>query len=243
MIIAIFNEDRNLDRSVLATSLAVACTSSQNRVALIDATANGHSLSWCVRRAGTRVKPRIAAYAAETVRADFSDALSPWRRRYRDIVIDVDGRSSLHLETMLLAADVLVVPKSYAQLSSENARESDLRFAERIGKISLFNPSLKILIVEMRAAGREEAAVDNTAEKLAALLPGAVPADTVIHKTAVAALAYDKGLCVLDGDKQRLGMAAEIDSLRKEIRDMENSPQTTNIATLTKAIHGLTHWH
>jgi chromosome partitioning protein len=241
MIITIFNEDQSAKRSILAINLVALGALNHRKAALIDATSPQYSLNWSVRRNAVGVKLKIAVHAAESLHSEMENQISTYRTQYREIVIDTDGVDSLHCESALVATNVLVVPA----WSSQGDLRGHENVIQRIETARLFNPALRVLVVDVRTisafsdAGKRES---EAAAAFAKKVLGATLASTVIHERIDDRRAFDGGLSILECDPCNEPAAAEIKDLYQEIAGMKDLPmQTANGIAVTNAIQRILH--
>jgi cellulose biosynthesis protein BcsQ len=242
MIITVFNDSKDVSRSILATNLAVACAKHRRTTALIDASESACSLNWCVRRNLIRVKPGLAAYVAQAVLSGLADPLSGLRRRHRDLVIDADGSDSLIFEASLLVTDVLIVPIPLDRSGDENVRDVERRLGQRIDNIRLFNPALKVMAVELRSTtGEKPISTDQPA--MVRPPADAVWAETVVHQSIARKSAFECGISVMDDEARDQQAATEMNDLFREALNLAAAPiREEGIDALVHAIQRVAHW-
>jgi len=223
MIITIYSKDARIDRSILAANLAAQCARDHHNVALIDASAAQHAMNWGKQRSDHRIKPKLAVFGSPGLRSDLENPRSYLRTHYHEIIIDSDGSDSLNADSAMVTSNVLVIPAWFRQGEADD-RERLIRHLE---DVRLFNPSLRILVVDMRtiSAGSDvEKRESEAAADFAGRVFGASLARTVIHERLGAQRAFDAGLSVFDDEPIHERTAAEIGNLYREILKLKDLP-------------------
>jgi cellulose biosynthesis protein BcsQ len=242
MIITIFSKDTRSDRSILAANLATHCVREHRSVALLDASAAQHAMNWGKQRSEHRVKPKFAVFGSPGLRSDLEDPRSYLRSHYQEIIIDTDGADSLNTDSALLASNVLVIPAWFRQGQS-GQRE---KLIEHLEEVRLFNPALRILVVDMRtiSAGSDvEKAEAQAAADFSGSVSGASLARTVLHERLGAQRAFDVGLSVFEDEPINERAAAEIGDLYREIVQLNALPMqapngTEVLHAIQRRLHG-----
>lgn len=241
MIITIFNEAESAERSILATNLVALRALNHGKAALIDATSPKHSLSWNTRRSAAGIRPKIAVHAAENLHVELENPISYYRTHYRDIIIDTDGVDSLNSSSALVATNVLVVPAWSHQADLPDQEN----LIHRIEAVRIFNPALRVLVVDVRtisAFSDAEKLESEAASAFAKKILGATLANTVIHEWFDARRAFDRGLSLFECDPCNERATAEIADLYQEILEIKNLPVlAANGIALTNAIQRMIH--
>lgn len=150
MIVSVL-DSRDLRRPRLAFAIAHVRREQTPSLALVDATAASNSTWRSERLADTPAMRRLTVVrAARQCLQPVLDALGSSRR---DIVIDIDETESFAARSALVAAKVLVVAMTSAEWKDA---ESCAALRERIERIRLFNPRLKVLLAPLRSGGSRD---------------------------------------------------------------------------------------
>lgn len=235
MIITIFSEDDSTKRSILAANLAVFCALQHRKVLLVDATALKYSLNWGERRAAADARIKLAVRGMEGLPSELENPASYYRSHFQDIVIDTDGSDSWNADSALVATDVLLVPVGAG--SGDAKRRENL--IQRIEALRLFNPALRVLVIELQAisafgdstagGSRSEARAFSDNVLTAAL------AHTVVHEWLEDNRLLQQGQSVFDSEPRNQRAVAEIEALYQEIahaRDMRLEAGAYGLAIL-----------
>lgn len=167
MIVSVL-DSRDLRRPRLAFAIARVRREQTPSIALVDATAASNSTWRSERLAGTPGMTRLTVVsAASQCLQPVLDALGSSRR---DMVIDIDETESFAARSALVAAKVLVVAMTSAQW--EDA-ESCVALRDRIERIRLFNPRLKVLLAPLRSGGSRDDAQRHMLQGIARSIPAA----------------------------------------------------------------------
>jgi len=223
MIITVFGDRSRVDRSILAANLATQSALLHRKVALIDITSGHHALNWGKLRGDSRIKPKLAVFGTPGLRADLENSRSFLRTHYRDIIIDADGVDSLNTDSALIASHILVIPAWVAQGATSNQET----LIQHLEDIRLFNPALRIVVVDVRtiSAGSDaEKRETETAANFARKVTGACLAETVLHERLNARRAFDAGLSEFDDEPINERTATEIGNLYQEIVKIHDLP-------------------
>jgi chromosome partitioning protein len=188
MIIAIANEQINSGKSILAENFAALCAYAGRAVMLVDSTSQRKSYLWSVERASSGVEQRVP------VRAIGGKGLEPelenLSMRYKDIVIDTEGRDSMASRSALIAARLVIIPVRAGEIDCR--RQNVL--VRRIEAARQVNPNLRVLVIISRA-GHDVSDEDRKAvESFVARIPSAILSQTIIHEEAAFCAAVDEGL-------------------------------------------------
>lgn len=221
MIITIFSENRSVKRSVIALSLAAHCAFNHRKVLLLDATSPQHALGWDRRRRTNGGKTKITVRGIENLRSALENPASYYHSHYPDTIIDADGGDARNTDAALIAADVLVIPLE----SSDGYGGEEL--IQRIETLRLFNPALRVVVVEVQAisAFASAARTDTSpAQAAAKKILTATLADTVIHEWIDDRSTFDQGRSLFECDPRNERAIAEINDLYKEIRRIRVRP-------------------
>lgn len=242
MIITIFSEDDSTTRSILVANLAALCALNHHKVLLIDATSQKYSSNWGMQRSVAGIKPKLTVHAPESLHSVLGNLVPDYSTHYRELIIDADGVDSWKAESALIATDVLVIP---IQTHQSDLRGQD-NLIQRIEKVRLFNPALRVLVVDVQTisafsdtAKREfDAAAAFTKKILAATL-----ADEAIHEWTDVRRAFDRGLSTFESAPTNERAAAEIKGLYQQILKVKDMPMdaANSIAVMNavqQAIHG-----
>ncbi|WP_395823501.1 hypothetical protein [Collimonas sp.] len=223
MIMTVFSQDEVSKRSILAANLAAHCALHYRKVLLIDATAPHQALSWSACRDAAGIKSRLTARGTENLQSELEDPLSYSRSHYAEIVIDADGANTQDSDAALVATDVLVLPV--------HARQDDMRhlpaLAQRIEALKLFNPALRVLVVEVQpisAFGDAGNSPHSPARAVAQAILTAVLANTVIHEWIDDRSTFQQGRSVLDNSVRNQRAVAEVQNLYQEIASSRTRP-------------------
>ena len=214
MIITVFSEDEFAKRSIIALNLAAHCAQNRRRVLLTDATALQYALGWDARRRAAGGKPKITVRGSADLESDLENPASYYRNHYPETIVDTDGSNARNANAALVATDVLVIPVHSRQACNRQA------LVERIEAARLFNPALRILVVEVQAISAFGAAADTEASPARALakeILTATLAATVIHEWIDDRSIFDKGLSVFEPSPRNERAVAEIEDLYQEI--------------------------
>ncbi|SFH70583.1 Cellulose biosynthesis protein BcsQ [Collimonas sp. OK307] len=221
MIITIFSENRSVKRSVIALNLAAHCALNHRKVLLLDAASPQHALGWDKRRRANGGKTKITVRGIENLRSELENPASYYRSHYPDTIIDADGGDAHNTDAALIAADVLVIPFE----SSQGYGGEEL--IQRIETLRLFNPALRVLVVEVQAISAFGAAArteNNPAQAAANKILTATLAETVIHEWIDDRSTFDQGLSLFECEPRNERAIAEIKDLYKEIRRIRVRP-------------------
>lgn len=216
MIITIFSEDDSTKRSILAANLATFCALQHRKVLLIDATSLKYSQHWGERRVAADAKIKLAVRGMEGLPSELENPASYYRSHFQDIIIDTDGSDAWNADSALVATDVLLVPVG-ARSGDVKRRES---LIQRIEALLLFNPALRVLVVELQAIS---AFGDAAAEQLSAArafsrnVLTASLAQTVVHEWLEDNRLLQQGQSVFDSEPRNQRAVAEIEALHQEI--------------------------
>jgi len=142
----------------------------------------------------------------------------------------------------LLASNVLLIPAWFRQGQS-GQRE---KLIEHLEEVRLFNPALRILVLDMRtiSAGSDvEKAEAQAAADFAGSVSGASLAHTVLHERLGAQRAFDAGLSVFEDEPINERAAAEIGDLYREIVQLNALPMqapngTEVLHAIQRRLHG-----
>jgi len=222
MIITVFARGDRIDRSMLATNLAAITAASHRKVAVIDVTAPQFSLQWGEMRKEHNVRPKVPVFGPLGLRADLEDPHSFLRTRYRDIIIDADGVDKLNSDSALVASQLLLLPLWFQKMEA-NAYEELIR---HLAEVRLFNPTLHILLVNVRSISASGGAEEDAARAIAFAkrIPGAVLAQTVLHERWNPHRAFGAGLTIFEDEPVSDSAVAELASLPHEIGQLLQTP-------------------
>ena len=221
MIITIFSADEFAKRSIIALNLAADCLLDHRKVLLVDATAAQHALGWSVRRGDAGGKSKIAIRSSEDLQSELEDPASYYRSRYQEIIIDADGSNVRITDALLVATDVLVIPVHARQNINREA------LIQRIETLRLFNPALRVLIVEIQAISAFASDVRteiNPARLVAKEILTSTLADTVVHEWIDDRSIFDQGLSIFECNPRNQRAIAEIKDLHQEITKTRTQP-------------------
>jgi chromosome partitioning protein len=215
MIIAIANEQVNSGKSILAENFAALCAYAGRNVLLIDSTSQRKSFLWSIKRGAAGIMPKVP------VRAIGGKGLQPELEnislRYKDIVIDTEGRDSLASRSALIAAQVVVIPV--------HAQAIDLRrqgiLIRRIEEARAFNRHLRVLVIISRAEHNISPEDIQTVESFVEKIPSAVLSKTIIHEEAALFEAFQEGLSVPECTSPDNPAVVEMLSIYREIFECE----------------------
>ncbi|AMO93037.1 hypothetical protein CFter6_0306 [Collimonas fungivorans] len=235
MIITVFSEDEFAKRSIIALSLAAYCAQSQRRVLLADATSLQYALGWNTRRRAVGGKQKVTVRGSADLESDLENPASYYRVHYPETVVDADGSDARSTNAALVVTDVLVIPIHSRQDCNRQA------LIERIEAARLFNPALRILVVEVQsisAFGATANTETSPAETLAKEILTATLADTVIHEWIDDRRIFDRGLSVFEANPRNERAVAEIRNLHQEIAQARSQPveQTANSLAILHAL-------
>lgn len=235
MIITIFSEDDSTKRSILAANLATFCAQQHRKVLLIDATSLRYSLHWGERRAAADARIKLAVRGMEGLPSELENPLSYYRSHFQDIVIDTDGSDSWNADSALVATDVLLIP--VGSRSGDLKRRENL--IQRIEALRLFNPALRVLVVELQAisAFGDAAAAEGSSDArvFSDKVLTAALAQTVIHEWLEDNRLLQQGQSVFDSEPRNRRAVAEIEALYQEIaraRDLRLEAGAYSLAIL-----------
>lgn len=216
MVITFFSEDDNAKRSILAVNLAALHALNHRKVLLIDATAHDFALDWGTRREAASVKSKVAVRGMEGLQSELEDPSSYYRTHYRDIIVDADNADSSITDSALVAADVLVIPVRTCQ---GDLKEQE-NLVQRIENLRLFNPALRVLVVDVKAfsafSDSAESGRDSAAGLAKKILPATL-ADVVIHEWMDDRRIFEQGLSVFESEAPNRHAVAELKNLDQEI--------------------------
>jgi len=216
MIITVFSPDEVSKRSILAANLAAHCALHYRKVLLIDATAPHHTLGWGACRDVTGIKSRLVVRGAENLQSELEDPASYSRSHYAEIVIDADGVNTQDTNAALVATDVLLIPVHARQGRVQNRQA----LAQHIDALKLFNPELRVLVVEVQpisAFGESVSTENSPARLVAASILTAKLANTVIHEWIDDRSTFQQGMSAMDSKLRNQRAVAEIQNLYQEI--------------------------
>jgi chromosome partitioning protein len=215
MIIAIANEQINSGKSILAENFASLCAYAGRKVLLVDSTSQRKSYLWSIERGASGIEQKVP------VRAIGGKGLEPELEnlalRYKDIVIDTEGRDSMASRSALGAARLVIIP---IQADEIDARRQEV-LVRRIEAARAHNPHLRVLVVISRAdhdiAPDELDAVKSFVKKI----PMAVLSDTIIHEEAAFRDAFQEGLSAPENASPDNCAVVEMLSIYREVFDGE----------------------
>jgi chromosome partitioning protein len=211
MIIAIANEQVNSGKSILAENIAALCAYVGRKVLLVDSTSQRKSFLWGVERGTSGVEQKLP------VRAIGGKGLEPELEnlslRYKDIVIDTEGRDSQASRSALIAARLVIVPVRAGEIDS---RRQDV-LIRRIEAARVVNPCLRVLVIISRAD--HEISLDdyNAVKSFVAKIPSAILSETVIHEEAVLCEAFQTGLSAQESSSPDNRAVVEMLSIYREV--------------------------
>jgi cellulose biosynthesis protein BcsQ len=227
MIVTIFSADEFAKRSIIALNLAAYCALNHHKVLLLDATAPQRALGWNARSsaAGRKSKitksTKITIRSSENLQSELENPSSYYRSRYPEIIIDADDSDVRNTDALLIATDVLVVPVHSRQNHNRQA------LIQRIETLRLFNPALRVLIVEIQAISAFTAAArveTNPAKSVANEILTATLADTVIQEWIDDHSTFDQGLSLFECNPRNERAITEIKKLHEEITKIRTQP-------------------
>lgn len=235
MIITIFGEDEFAKRSIIALSLAAHCAQGQHRVLLADATSLQYALGWNNRRRAAGAKQKIAVRGSADLESDLENPASYYRVHYPETVVDADGSDARNTNAALVVTDVLVIPVHSRQDCNRQA------LIERIEAARLFNPALRILVVEVQSISAFGVAANtetSQARALAKEILTATLAETVIHEWIDDRRIFDRGLSVFEASPRNERAIGEIGNLYLEIAQARSQPieQAANSLAILHAL-------
>ncbi|MFZ6864128.1 cobyrinic acid ac-diamide synthase [Undibacterium sp. Ji67W] len=217
MIIAFANEQINSGKSILAQNFASLCAYAGRKVLLVDSSAKRKSYQWGMERSISGVEQTVP------VRAIFGKGLEPELEnlslRYKDIVIDTEGRDCMASRSALAAAKLVIIPL--------RAGAIDLgRHEVLIGRIQaarMINPNLRVLVIVTRA-DQELSFEDHTAiEAFVAKIPFAKLSATIVHEESAIGAAVEEGLSAPECTSPDNRAVIEMLSIYREV--FENDKQ------------------
>jgi chromosome partitioning protein len=224
MVITFFSEDDSAKRSILAVNLAVLYALNHRKVLLIDATQPGYSLGWSTHRdAAGGVKSKVVVRGTEGLQSDLEDPVSYCRVHFRDIIIDADGVDASIADSALVATDVLVIPVRTCQ---EDLQKQE-SLVQRIEDLRLFNPALRVLVVDVKAFSAFSESMESRRDSAAGFsrkVPTATLADVVIHEWMDDRRIFERGLSVFECDVPNQHAVAEIKGLYQEVLKIRELP-------------------
>lgn len=223
MVITFFSEDDSAKRSILAVNLAVLYALNHRKVLLIDATQPGYSLGWSMHRDAAGAKSKVVVHGTEGLQSDLEDPASYCRVHYRDIIIDTDGVDSSIADSALVATDVLVIPVRTCQ---EDLQKQEI-LIQRIEDLRLFNPALRVLVVDVKAFSAFSESMESRRDSAAGFsrkVPTATLADVVIHEWIDDRRIFEQGLSVFECDLSNQLAVAEIKGLYQEVLKIRELP-------------------
>jgi chromosome partitioning protein len=223
MITTIYSEDALAKRSILAVNMAALYARNHRKALLIDATLPKYVLNWSARRNAADIKLKLAVHDAEYLQSELDDPASYYRTRYQEIIIDADGVDAWNADSALTATDVLVIPiRSY-----QGDLKAQGNLIQRVETARLFNPALRILIVEIRAltavsdsAQQASDAVKFFSQKIIT----ATLANTIIHEWIDDRSTFDRGLSIFECEPCNQRAVAEVNNLYQEILKVKDLP-------------------
>lgn len=221
MIITIFGENGFSKRSIIALNLAAHCAFNRRKVLLLDATSPQHALGWDARRRAIGGKTKITVRGIENLQSELENPVPYYRTHYPDTIIDADGVDVRNTDAALVATDVLVIP-----LDSRQGAGGE-KLIQRIETLRLFNPALRVLVVEVQvisAFGAGARTEVNPARAAAKKILTATLADTVIHEWIDDRSTFDQGLSLFECDPRNERAIAEIKDLYQEIKKIRTQP-------------------
>ncbi len=218
MIVAIANEHVGSGKSILADNLATLCALAGRNVLLVDNAAQRKSFLWSVERRAAGIVPKVP------VRAISGKGLQPELEnlslRYKDIVIDTEGRDSMGSRSALIAARVVIIPMRARKIDLE--RQETL--IKRIEAARLINPHLRVLVVISRAQHDIPIADINAVKLFVARIPSAVLTETIIHEAVALGVAFDEGRSISECRSADNPAVAEMQSIYREVFESEKKP-------------------
>ncbi|MEO6918741.1 MAG: hypothetical protein ABI171_06930 [Collimonas sp.] len=234
MIITIFSEDDSTKRSILAANLATFCALQHRKVMLVDATSLKYSRHWGERRDAADARIKLAVRGMEGLTPELENPASYYRSHFQDIIVDTDGSDSWNADSALVATDVLLIPVG---LHSGDAKRRE-HLVQRIEALRLFNPALRVLVVELRsisAFGDAAASGNEQARAFSRNVLTAALAETVVHEWLEDNRLLQQGQSVFDSEPRNQRAIAEIENLYQEIaraRDLRLEAAVYGLAIL-----------
>ncbi|AEK60082.1 hypothetical protein [Collimonas fungivorans] len=202
---------------------------------LADATSLQYALGWNTRRRAAGAKQKITVRGSADLESDLENPASYYRVHYPETVIDADGSDARSTNAALVVTDVLVIPVHSRQDCNRQA------LIERIEAARLFNPALRILVVEVQAISAFDAAAGaeaSPARALAKEILTATLAETVIHEWIDDRSLFERGLSVFEPSPRNERAVAEIEGIYQEIARTRIQPvaQAANSLAILHAL-------
>lgn len=215
MIVAIANEHVGSGKSIIADNLAALCAQAGRNVLLVDNASQRKSFLWSVERRVAGIVPKVPVLAISG--KGLQPELENLSLRYKDIVIDTEGRDSLGSRSALIAARVVVIPIRARRVDLE--RQETL--IKRIETARLFNPRLRVLVVISRADHHISIEALNAVKAFVSRIPSAVLIETIIHEEVALCKAFDEGRAISECKSADNPAVTEMQSIYREVFESE----------------------
>jgi chromosome partitioning protein len=137
MIVVVGSEKGGTGKTTIATNLAIIRAQKGSDVLLLDSDPQGSSIDFARVRDAEGHQPEISC-SSITGRILASE-LRKLRDKYDDIIVDVGGRDSISMRSVLLEADIMVVPFLPSQFDVWSMERLDIV----IGEAKALNERLK----------------------------------------------------------------------------------------------------
>ena len=213
MIILIGGEKGGTGKSTITTNLAVALSSQNEEVIIVDCDPQGTSSKWINRR-NKGFKDLSKIHCVEKT-GDIYDTVVDLGNRYKYVLIDAGGRDSEELRTAMVACQKLYIPLKASQPDIETTKH----MSKLVKLAKSLNNKLEATAIISMAPTNHILTEDQEAVELLAKLADIKTSSIIIHERKVYrdAMAEGKGVIECDNNKA----SNEIKSLLKEIQENE----------------------
>jgi chromosome partitioning protein len=213
MIIALLGSAETPDKSILAVNLAAQCANAGRQVLLVDTDPRELSLHWQDQRAAAGLRPGIAAYAFNGMGLQLE--LERLKLRFQDFIIDCAGADSQADRAALIAARLVIIPIQPALFTAEEASQ----LVERIACARLFNPALRVLLVDVGSGSQPADAM----RAMAARLRSALLYPATLSLQASVMQAFEQGRSLAENPDAGREPVAAFDAFAREAMDYANA--------------------
>ena len=146
MIIVIASEKGGTGKTTISTNLSVLRALNQKKVLLVDSDAQQSSVDFINVRNIDNISPDITC--TPVIGSHANDILLSFKDKFDDIIVDVGGRDSVTMRSVISIANVLIVPFLPGSLDAWSTEKMAKLAGECIKSV---NNSLRVLCVLNKA--------------------------------------------------------------------------------------------